>query len=378
MHVFTCLSLIYPSPFFRPVLRFSNHILLLLVDMTETECEVCEFILEVLTAQERDSIYRTSCHFIDGKIDINCPGHRPLFQYLLDKIPKSDYREALIEIRKNEEYYARIQLRCQWEEISSSVAEWHITIENERFGRRVDREWANIGLVRGWKERCMVEHGDQCNNPWKIPPARPAWLIDAAKDCLVDGHLVAQDAGYIALSYRWDNTNNFRVDAELLPKLLRAKSLQSPAIRDRLSPIISDVIQLACKIGERYVWIDALCIIHDDPQSTETQLNLMGAIYASASITIVAADGDARHGLPGINGVTRPRVTTQEIIPFDGDKHILIKKGRHNVLNYHAHVQGSVYNSRAWTFQEYVMSSRRLIFATGEIFWECTCAEWCK
>jgi len=54
-------------------------------------------------------------------------------------------------------------------------------------------------------------------------------------------------------------------------------------------------------MGERYLWVDALCIIQDDSMDKEWQIARMGSIYSSAVFTIVAACGvDADAGLPGV------------------------------------------------------------------------------
>jgi hypothetical protein len=62
-------------------------------------------------------------------------------------------------------------------------------------------------------------------------------------------------------------------------------------------------MHLAWRLGERYLWLGSLRITQGDLSATIEQLNLMGAIYANAEVTIIAADEDAHVGIQGLRGV---------------------------------------------------------------------------
>jgi hypothetical protein len=47
-------------------------------------------------------------------------------------------------------------------------------------------------------------------------------------------------------------------------------------------------MQLALKLGFRYIWIDSLCIIQDDAEDWEVQSALMSEIYQNAVLTLAA------------------------------------------------------------------------------------------
>jgi hypothetical protein len=60
--------------------------------------------------------------------------------------------------------------------------------------------------------------------------------------------------------------------------------------------------------------VDALCIVQDDSDLKQRQINNMAAIYAGAFVTIVAAQGDhADAGLRGIQQGSTPRRLHQDI-----------------------------------------------------------------
>jgi hypothetical protein len=64
---------------------------------------------------------------------------------------------------------------------------------------------------------------------------------------------------------------------------------------------IQETITFVSELGERYLWIDSLCIVQDDETVKHGQVMNMEAIYGNASFTIIAAGGeDADAGLPGV------------------------------------------------------------------------------
>jgi Heterokaryon incompatibility protein (HET) len=53
-------------------------------------------------------------------------------------------------------------------------------------------------------------------------------------------------------------------------------------------------------LGEQYLWVDALCIIQDEVEGMEAEIDAMGDIYAGALLTLVATSSlHADAGLPG-------------------------------------------------------------------------------
>jgi hypothetical protein len=69
-------------------------------------------------------------------------------------------------------------------------------------------------------------------------------------------------------------------------------------------------------MGLRYLWVDRLCIVQDEPTHLREQLQQMASIYANSYFTIIAADGyDANYGLPGVDSDSSPR--SYEEISFE-------------------------------------------------------------
>jgi hypothetical protein len=51
---------------------------------------------------------------------------------------------------------------------------------------------------------------------------------------------------------------------------------------------------------------------------------------------------------------------------------------RHLIMEYHGTVSRSKWATRAWTYQEFILSKRVVFFLDTRIFWQCECATWDK
>lgn len=141
--------------------------------------------------------------------------------------------------------------------------------------------------------------------------------------------------------------------------------LRQPEIKPLLAPIVDHAIQLTRMLGERHLWIDALCIDHSDKELTITGLAIMGSIYASAVLTIVVTHTDAQDGLPGIRGDSGSRAShssSQTLIPWG---QAWLRQQTVYKLTENA------YYRLGWTFQEALMARRRLVLSHTGLHWLC-------
>jgi len=249
-------------------------------------------------------------------------------------------------------------------------------VQHSGTGLALHPDWADIDLAQAWKQKCLNAH-PECYNPLKIWPAKPAWVVDVQRQCIVAG---SECESLVALSYRWGKTSPIIRDSEMMSKLQITFALQNPAVEPLIPLTIRHAIALTNLLGERYLWVDALCIDHSDKQRTKEQLDLMGAIYANAVFTIVVANTDAMGGIPGLEGISNPRrdsLPSWTAIPW-GDETIRICSDD---------VAGSLsmarliprsdeYYKRGWAFQEYMLSQRRLIIDNNGLHWECSRCTW--
>lgn len=182
---------------------------------------------------------------------------------------------------------------------------------------------------------------------------------------------------YLALSYVWGTGKSFKTLKSNIDRLKQDGALElseTPSDENTITlpQTIRDVIHLTRLLGEQFLWIDALCILQDDDDDRSVHLNCMGSIYANAYITLVAAGGSAFEGLRGIENATPAMDRPNEIANLMLDKESLHLK----IERCHHKLEKSIYNSRAWTFQEIIFSRRLLILFNTEVNWICHCAVW--
>ncbi|PKS08774.1 hypothetical protein jhhlp_004827 [Lomentospora prolificans] len=131
-------------------------------------------------------------------------------------------------------------------------------------------------LAGYWRYICRTSHL-ACCAPKKPPGAtlRGFRVINCVKNPIrVED--IPWGEKYVALSYVWGDST------EKWPQTLK------------------DAVMLTKMMGERYLWVDRLCIDQSEPDEKMYLISKMDAIYAGAEFTIVNAAGDARTGLPGV------------------------------------------------------------------------------
>jgi hypothetical protein len=126
--------------------------------------------------------------------------------------------------------------------------------------------------------------------------------------------------------------------------------------------IIQDAVLVTKELGYDYFWIDQYSIDQNDSQAKHDQIQQMDTIYRNAEITLVAAAGeDAGYGLPGVSNERNPQP--------------VVNLGNISIFSTITHtrdaIKNSTWNKRGWTFQEAILSRRRLVFTDDEVYFEC-------
>jgi hypothetical protein len=128
---------------------------------------------------------------------------------------------------------------------------------------------------------------------------------------------------------------------------------------------------LSASIKEKYLWVDAFCIVQDDPIASHQQISQMGKIYSQTWLTIVAAAGPrADSGLPGVRAGSRK--ATRSYLNLE-KLHLSIDINQYDDFGGISQIE---WNTRAWTMQENLLSRRRLIFTKEQVYWRCREATW--
>lgn len=162
-------------------------------------------------------------------------------------------------------------------------------------------------------------------------------VIDVENECIVESNLQER---YLTLSYVWGLVPTVRLRRENIDDLMSIGALAR--IRHQLPQTIRDAIDLVRMLDERYIWIDSLCLIEDDPDDLLNGVKAMDIIYETCTLTIIAATGtDANAGLPGLR--FNSRKVEQFVEEIDSGFSLMVCQGLARALD------NSKYSTRGWT-----------------------------
>ncbi|KAF5963641.1 hypothetical protein FCOIX_13769 [Fusarium coicis] len=218
----------------------------------------------------------------------------------------------------------------------------------EFYNVRVIDGMVDVDLIKKGLEHCQRYHSEQCNAKFdkgllitKMLDVEARKVVDCPDNC-----------DYLALSYVWGGIHpaDGALEAGTLPQT------------------IEDAITLTKKLGKRYLWVDALCIDQspnptpEQAASKAKQLQLMHLIYYCATITIFAVAGPrSDYGIPGISkprvGSTRERINGKDLVVVPPQ-----------IMS---EIKSSVWQTRAWTWQEDVLSTRKLYLTETQWILQC-------
>jgi len=303
-------------------------------------CQLCRFIAEILLEH---------CRLSGNTVDNMRNGR---FSLGLPKTPGSPFRIGPFS------KHVHIQL------ISTDMESSYGT---QAPTKPVVGDFVDWSLVRRWTTKCPTCELDQDGNHVNGHEALPhlsdeledVRVVDVSQRCIVK---LPPNAKYVALSYVWgtEPAGQFQALKENIGYLETPGSLNNV----KLPRSITDTITACQKLGQRYCWIDRICIIQDDDYEQKlVQLDQMGVIYREATFTIVALAGSgATFGLPG---VTLPRHQRQRTLDLHGVQLV------ESVPSIQICLQQSPWNTRAWTYQEGETASKILYFTDYGVYYRC-------
>ncbi|KAI0886160.1 HET-domain-containing protein [Annulohypoxylon maeteangense] len=224
----------------------------------------------------------------------------------------------------------------------------------------------NIQVLRDWLRHCDEYHGKQCVDQNNKNATLPVGFR------VIDTHdmKILQPNGfvrYVALSYMWsgESGNDIQLEESNVEGLEVKDSIRALSIPG----VIADAIALCRDLGERFLWVDRLCIVQDDSVNKPIQINAMDRIYSLANFTIVAAlNTRTGLGLPGFTNRPRHPRSSAWAPPHDAEVEAQGITVQHII---DGSVGTSLWNKRAWTFQERLLSKRRLFITEYQVIYEC-------
>ncbi|RSM05632.1 hypothetical protein CEP52_006177 [Fusarium oligoseptatum] len=248
--------------------------------------------------------------------------------------------------------------------------------ETQFLGRYIGPIHNKRNLIREFLRLCERHHDDRCTkklgfeNPFRKTLREPYFgVIDIENECLVplpyrkgdDGSLCFE--AYATVSYVWGSGNSRQHATRIKNIQSRRKSGGLSDVIRLLPQALRQIINLVHKLGIRYIWIDALCIVQDSSHSWNLNARAMHLIYGNSTITVCAADGEDAH--TGILALDEHRTAPQMIVNYAEGVCLMLHRPAETSI------ETTRWNKRAWTFQERLLSKRCLIFTEGKIFFQC-------
>ena len=254
---------------------------------------------------------------------------------------------------------------------SSRMVGTHRTLNGTRRSR-VD------SIVVEWLRECVEEHDCQGST------ALPSRVLDVShfSEGGISLYVTDQEIEpYAALSHCWGGevpmkTTTSNYDAQ-----------QNHIAVDNLPSNFKDAIEVTRRLGLRYLWIDALCIIQDDLSDWEVESREMSSIYGDAHV-VIGADGakGAEDGFlqdsPEYNSMHADGKFALVAVVDDEQADVYVSKcpEHHDTCSLldtatlseqYEDVIENPLSQRAWAFQEQLLARRMVHFTKEEMVWEC-------
>lgn len=242
---------------------------------------------------------------------------------------------------------------------------------------------ACFDLIRDWLHICTSKHElcrrAQGNTSTRQPPTR---LINMRNGLRLIETATSDVGGeplkYATLSHRWMEGTTKLVQSSLHSM----KQCIDPAC---LSLVFQESIAAAMRLEIEYIWIDALCIVQDDPEDWSRESSSMGAIYQNAFLNIgasaAALTNDPREiwRIPGaalsmkspIGLFVSRDATALSMIHVEVARQNYARKffGFTRAVKTDRHSYGPLME-RGWILQERLLSPRSVYFGE-QLTWEC-------
>ncbi|GAW17765.1 hypothetical protein ANO14919_072320 [Xylariales sp. No.14919] len=183
---------------------------------------------------------------------------------------------------------------------------------------------------------------------------------------------------YITLSYCWG-------DADVVKTMsTNYDEMKSGILTSILPRTIQDAVIVTRALGQRYLWVDALCIIQDSKLDWEIESAKMASIYRSSLLTLAAATATAASDgfLNQEHKASTAKSAYQQ--PWHdehGNKTVLAARV---VPDFETHTEDAddddvlPLSLRGWTLQEQKLSTRTISYRRQELWWSCLTEPSCE
>ncbi|KAF4487999.1 tol [Fusarium agapanthi] len=219
--------------------------------------------------------------------------------------------------------------------------------------------------VREWLDRCEKHHRD-CKHK-KMPAWKPTRLLyvcntqAALQVRLVESQDIPDVAEYLTLSHCTGAGSTLQLTRSNI------EAFKSSIPVDELSRVFVDPCNTTKRLSYEYLWINALCIVQDDPADWQHEVGCMASTYSNSWLNLSADGNDAaEHGLfcPASKRADRPWFP--EYIHREWGEGFPRNYCISDYHNWWERISDSKLNRGAWAFQEHVLAPKFVLDARNK------------
>lgn len=208
-------------------------------------------------------------------------------------------------------------------------------------------------------EECVENHS-ACANHLEMPLPTRVIDVNHQDDKVRVIETKGQQGKYVTLSHCWG-------DQKLMNTKLTAETFDEYTTDgipiDTFPRTFQDAIEYTRKLKLPYLWIDSMCIIQGDAEDWARESMTMSAVYSNTYITLAGISAENCQVGLHCGGLSSTELRGETP---DGKPYTLFV--RDTIDHY---LSGYPLLSRAWCFQETVLSPRTLYFGDKEMLWLC-------
>lgn len=241
-------------------------------------------------------------------------------------------------------------------------------------------QWASdlISKCTSFHEECNLQIAREFL-PSRLISIEPNEECDNPRLSLQSSRAVPPGSQYVALSYCWGDYKPACMTTQFDDK----DSI--PLEWSDLPRTFQDAARFTLGLGVNFLWIDSICIIQGDSKDWNQEAPKMNAVYKNSYVTLAGLCGyDSRNGLR----TSSMKETSSPFVQLRTAQatHVVYSRMCH-YLDWRVMDQASENSrfccpypllTRAWTYQERIVSSRVVFFTESEMIYQCQCQVTCE